>query len=472
MRSIFKAFLTLLFNRYTGVAFLAGVLVASWFIGGFGEAKPDLQRLFSESKTVTDQPPVVFIHGVLGGKLKNTQTEEEVWPGSVFNILLGDHDRLALKIDHDTLEVKPDEHHAFAIADSSAGKDFYGNIIKTLHTYGRYQKARPGQTIDPVNKYYYPFFYDWRQDNSKTAAKLADFIDQIRKDYNNPNLKVDIVAHSMGGLIARYYLRYGRTDVLNDNDFPINMYGEDRIRRVILLGTPNLGSVKTMKAFIAGINLGAGKINPEILATMPSLYQLMPHPLNNWIVTTQGKSLERDLFDINLWRQFEWNIFDPEVRARVKAQFTDAKEAEEHLQVLENYFEKTIERARRFVWSLTIPLPEKHPTLIVFGGDCTLTPARIAVEEVDGVSFVRLNAGEIVNPDENIDYEELLMEPGDGAVTKASLLGRNVLDPSIPRHKYSFFPLDHGIMLCEKHNSLTGNISFQDNLLNALLIRD
>ncbi|MFK8069021.1 MAG: hypothetical protein AB8D52_12315 [Gammaproteobacteria bacterium] len=472
MRFILKAFFSLIFNRYTGVAFLAGLLVASWFIGGFGEPKPDLQRLFTESKMVTDQPPVVFIHGVLGGKLRDAQTEEEVWPGSAFNLLFGDHDRLALDIDSETLEAKPDEYEAFAIADSSAGKDFYGNIIKTLHTYGGYQEAQPGQKIDPVNKYYYPFFYDWRQDNSKTAAKLADFIDQIRKDYNNPDLKVDIVAHSMGGLITRYYLRYGRTDVLNGNDFPINMYGGERIRRVVLLGTPNLGSVKTMKAFIAGIHLGTGTINPEILATMPSLYQLMPHPLNNWIVTGQGKSLKRDLFDINLWRQFEWNIFNPEVRARVKTQFTDAKEAERHLQVLENYFEKTIERARRFVWSLTIPLPEEHPTLIVFGGDCTLTPARIVVEEVDGESLVRLNPGEIVNPDPDIDYEKLLMEPGDGAVTKASLLGRNVLDPGIPRHKYSFFPLDHGIMLCEKHNSLTGNISFQDNLLNALLIRD
>jgi hypothetical protein len=101
-----------------------------------------------------------------------------------------------------------------------------------------------------------------------------------------------------------------------------------------------------------------------------------------------------------------------------------------------------------------------------------MTPARIVVEEVDGVSMVRMYPDEITNPDPSIDYEKLLMEPGDGAVTKASLLGRNVLDPSIPRHKFSFFPLDHAVLLCEKHNSLTGNISFQDNLLNALLIRD
>ena len=472
MRSLFRFFSKIIFNRYSCVALLTATLVSVGFISGFFQKKPDLQHLFAESMMVTDQPPVVFIHGVLGGKLRNTETDEEVWPGSAFNLLFGNHDHLALKIDPDSLMAAPDEYEAFAIADSTAGKDFYGNIIKTLSEYGGYKEANPGQKIDPSNKYYYPFVYDWRQDNVKTAAKLADFIDQIREDYNNPDLKVDIVAHSMGGLISRYFIRYGKIDVLNDNEFPVNLYGGMRVRRVILLGTPNLGSVKLMNGFIDGIKLGLGKINPETLATMPSLYQLMPHPLNNWIVTAQGKELKRDLFDINTWRQFEWNIFDPIVRTRIEAQFPNAKDAEAHMKILEDYFAKTIERARRFVWSLTIPLPEEHPTLIVFGGDCTMTPARIIVEEVDGISLVRMHAEELTNPDPSIDYENLLMEPGDGAVTKASLLGRNVLDPSIPRHKFSFFPLDHAVLLCEEHNSLTGNISFQDNLLNALLVRD
>ena len=472
MRTIFRFISKLIFNRYVGITLLTAVLVSTFFLGGFNKNKPDLQHLFAESMMVNDQPPVVFIHGVLGGKLRNTETAEEVWPGSTLNLLFGNHDHLALKIDPDSLMAAPDVYEAFAIADSTAGKDFYGNIIKTLSEYGGYKEASPGQQINPANKYYYPFVYDWRQDNVKTAAKLADFIDQIRKDYNDPDLKVDIVAHSMGGLISRYFIRYGKTDVLDDNDFPVSLYGGERVRRVILLGTPNLGSIKLMNGFIDGIKLGLGKINPEILATMPSLYQLMPHPLNNWIVTAQGEKLDRDLFDINTWRQFEWNIFDPVVRARIEAQFSNSEDAEVHMKTLENYFDKTIERARRFVWSLTVPLPTDHPKLIVFGGDCTMTPARIVVEEVGGISMVRMYPDEITNPDPAIDYEKLLMEPGDGAVTKASLLGRNVLDPSIPRHKFSFFPLDHAVLLCEKHNSLTGNISFQDNLLNALLVRD
>ncbi|MEN8205545.1 MAG: hypothetical protein ABFS24_05990 [Pseudomonadota bacterium] len=43
----------------------------------------------------------------------------------------------------------------------------------------------------------------------QSARELDQFIEQIRKDYGAPELQVDLVTHSMGGLIARYYLRYG-----------------------------------------------------------------------------------------------------------------------------------------------------------------------------------------------------------------------------------------------------------------------
>ena len=45
-------------------------------------------------------------------------------------------------------------------------------------------------------------------------------------------------------------------------------------------------------------------------------------------------------------------------------------------------------------------------------------------------------------------------------------------DPSVARHKYSYFPLKFAFFLCEKHDALTGNLSFQDNLLHALLSID
>lgn len=433
---------------------------------------PDLARLYEQSMAAPDQPPVVFVHGILGSRLRDVETETELWLGSFFELVTTDHDRLALEFDPDTLEVRPDRLEAYAIADDVAGQDFYGNILATLRDYGRYVRTDIGTPVEPGVNRYYEFYYDWRQDNVVSAARLADFVDQIRRDYGDPDLKVDIVAHSMGGLVARYYVRYGRVDTLDDNDFPVNLYGGERVRRLILLGTPNLGAVNSLNAFLDGYRTGLRVVDSETFATMPSFYQLLPHPLNDWIVTADGRRLDRDLFDVAIWRRFQWSIFDPVVRRRILARFDDPGKGEAYLAALERYFDKRLERARRFVWSLTVPLPDGHPKIVVFGGDCTLTPARILVEEVDGESKVRMYPHEISRPVSGVDYDALMLEPGDGSVTKASLLARDTLDPSVPRHEYSFFPLDHAVLLCEKHNALTSNIAFRNNLLNELLSRD
>ena len=110
--------------------------------------------------------------------------------------------------------------------------------------------------------------------------------------------------------------------------------------------------------------------------------------------------------------------------------------------------------------------------LIVFGGDCRYTPARIVVEEVDGESLVRLWPDQIRHPVTDVDYHRLMLEPGDGVVTKASLLTRMSIDPTRPRHRYTNFPLDYAFLLCERHDRLAANTSFQDNLLDALLKAD
>lgn len=65
-----------------------------------------------------------------------------------------------------------------------------------------------------------------------------------------------------------------------------------------------------------------------------------------------------------------------------------------------------------------------------------------------------------------------MLEPGDGTVTKASLLARDNLDPGAPRHPHVDFPIAGAFFLCAEHGMLTGNLNFQDNLLHALLSRD
>jgi len=433
--------------------------------------KPDLERLYQQNREVR-QPPVIVIHGLMGSRLEDTDSGKEIWVGNPLKLLFSDYAGTALEIDPETLLPKPSPLVASGLLDKIVGKNFYAGITGTLENAGRYRRAEPGISQAPNSRNYYVLVYDWRQDNLESVRKLSQLIEQIRIDYADPELKVDLVAHSMGGLIARYYLRYGEYDTLDDNDFKINLHGAERVRRVILLGTPNLGSVSALHAFIKGFKIGGSQIPAETLATMPSTYQLFPHALNDWLITANGKSLDRDLYDIEFWRRFQWSIFDPKVRARVMGQYQDKADGIAYLELLERYFEKHLERARRFSWSLTVPLPEQPYQLIVLGGDCKLTPARVVVEEVDGISEIRLWPKEIKRPLATVDYDRIMLEPGDGTVTKASLLARESLDPSIPRHKWVSFPLDYPIFLCESHYNLTGNVTFQDSLLHTLLSLD
>ncbi|MGH8727193.1 MAG: hypothetical protein ACREV9_03325, partial [Burkholderiales bacterium] len=230
--------------------------------------------------------------------------------------------------------------------------------------------------------------------------------------------------------------------------------------------------VNALQEFLTGSEIGFRNIAPEVLATMPSAYQLFPHPIGTWLVTSAGKELERDLFDAEIWRRFEWSVFDKKISERVIGRFPNRAEGQAYLDLLRRYFEKHIERGRRFVWSLSIENKESEAQYVVFGGDCNLTPARILVEEAKGDSLVRLFPDELTQRVRGVDYEKLMLEPGDGRVTKPSLLARHALDPSVARHKYSYFPLHYSVLICESHQHLTGNINFQDNLLNILLTRD
>jgi pimeloyl-ACP methyl ester carboxylesterase len=432
---------------------------------------PNLKRLYSQSNNV-EQPPVILIHGVMGSRLQHNLTKTEAWPGNFIKIISSDYQDLALQIDPNTLLPISDDLEAVDVTRTVLGIDYYEEIIITLIESGRYKLAKLGEPQTIGNRNLYIFYYDWRQDNVFNSKKLKSFISQIRKDYAAPQLKFDIVAHSMGGLLTRYFLRYGDIDVLDDNNFPVNLQGSKMIRRSILLGTPNLGSITSLHAFMEGATVGMKKIPPETLATFPSLYQLFPHALNNWIMTMDGHPLQRDLFDIDIWRRFQWSIFNPDIRQRILKNNPTVQLGEEQLTLLEKYFAKHLERARRFVWSLTVPLPSDDYELIIFGGNCHLTPARLLVEEFDGESKVHLFPKSIINPLPSINYEQLMLEPGDGTVTKASLLAREALDPSVPRHKFSHFPIDYSLFLCERHDRLPGNHSFQDNLLHALLNLD
>ena len=108
------------------------------------------------------------------------------------------------------------------------------------------------------------FGYDWRLDNTITADRLSTLIGSL-----GPG-KVDIVAHSMGGIVAVAYLR---------------AHGLDRVGRLITFGTPFLGAPGAVKT----LELGDTVEGPlwrlvhesftQVYQNNASWYQLLPSKL-------------------------------------------------------------------------------------------------------------------------------------------------------------------------------------------------
>jgi hypothetical protein len=107
--------------------------------------------------------------------------------------------------------------------------DFFGEkkLDPFLHTYDYLYETFKLNGYTPEQKLF-AFPYEWRDSNIANAQKLKIKIDEIKQQNNWP--KVDIVAHSMGGLLAREYIESG-------------YYGND-VDQLITLGTPQRGAPK------------------------------------------------------------------------------------------------------------------------------------------------------------------------------------------------------------------------------------
>jgi hypothetical protein len=270
--------------------------------------------------------------------------------------------------------------------------------------------------------------------------------------------------------------------VLDQSEFYTWSEGSKRVRRLVMLGTPTLGSVRSLERLLYGTRIALRTIPVEVMATMATPFESLPHPLVHPIVDASGQPQDIDIYDVNEWKQRQWSVYSPEVIARVRASGDTPAAGDHAVAELQAQFEHNLMRAKRFQWALTAPYDADGVETAVFGGDCEMTAAKaLLVQDGNGSHLVfrpaETGPSRIGDPNRTpkrkdpIDYERLLAEPGDGLVTRASQVARADEDPGKPRHDFNFFPIAETFFLCESHAHLTSNPYFQDNLLYFLLAR-
>lgn len=109
--------------------------------------------------------------------------------------------------------------------------------------------------------------YDWRRDNRAAAHRLAAeaprWLAAWRERSGNPGAKLVLMGHSMGGLVARYYLEC--------------LDGWKDTRHLITFGTPYYGSVNAVEFLVNGFQKAFGLFDlSAFLRSLTSVYQLLP----------------------------------------------------------------------------------------------------------------------------------------------------------------------------------------------------
>jgi len=225
-------------------------------------------------------PAIIFIPGILGSSLVRNSDDRTIW---------GKHPAEAslLVIDPEMTKNSPDVRAEVL--------DNYQTPFGEQSVYGKALDLMRRITV--AREDVYLFAYDWRRDIRQAAKEFDTEVLKGKDQYgSNSSWGLDqrnvvIIAHSMGGLVAWWWLQ----EFYRDNaagQYPFH------VRRLILLGTPLRGSCEMARMLFDGYQdipshsygEGANVIvyramyeyffsNFKSAAfTFPSIFQLLPSP--------------------------------------------------------------------------------------------------------------------------------------------------------------------------------------------------
>ena len=424
--------------------------------------------------------PVIIIPGLLGSELVNKATKETVW----FDLGRSKDDDLRLPISADLAAnrdnlVPGDILRNIKYLRFLPETEIYEKAATSLEVPGDYKEGKwDAPNENGFQDTYYVFPYDWRRDNVENARLLINQIDDLKRKLKRPDLKFNIIAHSMGGLIARYAAMYGNADLpAGGRRIQPNWTGATRINKVFLVGTPNEGSITTLDALINGYAIGPKGINiPFIMDltrfdmfTIPALFQLLPHGGTVRAYDENLKPLRVDIYNVETWEKYGWTAYtDPKFAKEFSVQEQSEAKA---------YFSAVLNRAQRFHQALDVNIGTKSPvSFYLLGSDCkpTLDAVVIRRDTKENRWRTQFRADDFKRPDgtkvTDKQLEELLYAKGDGVVTQRSFLTSTLTGARRRADKYkTALPVRDISFACDAHNRLLSNAEVQNKLFADLV---
>lgn len=452
---------------------------------GSRSSAPDLRFIYNRSAQYhfPDRNPIVVIPGLLGSRLRNPRDGAIIW--GAFDGAAADPSTTAgARALAAPLELDVNAGAAPGAADADgvldrvrvrlAGVPFelaqYAEILATLGAGGYRDESLGLAGVDYGGDHFtcFQFAYDWRLDNAANAAALKSFLDAKRVyvsaqyaerfglDVSPASIRFDVVAHSMGALLLRYFMRYGAAPLPQDRAPEITWNGAGYFERAVLVAPPNAGSLRTLLYLVEGRDFGRPLLPfypPAILGTYASLYQLLPRPRHAPVVWDRAaRAPLENIFDPVIWRRYGWGLADPAQDSVRRALFPAIAGEADRLSVAYEVQTRLLRRARRFTAALDAsagPAPGIEAMLVA--GDALDTPRTLALDDASGRLSV-LESG-----------------PGDGAVLRTSaLLDERSADRWTPALQ-SPLRFNTTLLLGGDHLGITRSSSFSDNVLYWLL---
>jgi pimeloyl-ACP methyl ester carboxylesterase len=446
-----------------------------------GVNTPDLGGLYNELAMNEDpnRNPVIVIPGLLGSKLVDLDTGDRVWGtfglGQVdpntptgarqFSLPMAKGKKLSELRDH----VEPDgalDRVVVNFLGIPLELNAYYNILQTLGV-GGYRDEELGMAgaVDYGKDHYtcFQFAYDWRRDIVESAKELDHFIKtraqyvqkETEKRFGNKMVKVkfDLVAHSMGGLVARYYLRYGAADLPEDGSLPkLTWAGAEHVEHLVIIGTPNAGSMDSLEDMIHGASIESlfPHYPAAVLSTMPSMYELLPRARHHPLLRVDGQPVA-DLYDPELWKNQQWGLADPKQDPVLKLLLPEVESREQRLEIALDHQVKSLRRGRQFTTAIDLPAkPPESVKLLLIVGDAEETKMTAQINPEGGIKIIETG-------------------PGDGTVLRSSALMDERMSGQQNRRLVSPIHWNQVHFIFSDHLGLTKNPAFTDNVLYFLL---